>query len=274
MKSQIFDRTRFLNCLRCYLGENRRSLQMSALIMLTLPTILTLIFTWMSLDMYQHGRFAEQSSLYDPGQWILGSVLVGCTALFGAISGAKMFSTLSTKHSRVNELTLPASVLEKFLTLFLIYFFGFLVVMFLSVNLANILRVVLFSIDPAARAGMIMLSFKELMLCDLEYPEASWLAWGMVLLFPAVYSLGSSLWPKHGFLKTTVCCILLSIATSTLSSVTLIPITFSAGVIEPRFDFDVRTVLAMLAAAEFAVVIFCYLVSYFRLKEWEVIDRW
>ncbi len=258
-------------------------MMMLAIVLLVVPSFLLSIFTWMSIDTYMHAEKMmanyEYQTIGDPLQWMVSLTLLGCGLLLGAVCGSKMFSGLSTRFSRVNFFTTPASNFEKFATLFLIYFVGFFVIYFCSANIANWLRVGIFSLDPVVARYIKALSIREILMysVDTDHPvRVMLLLWGSLVSIPSLYALGSSLWPKNGFLMTTAALIVLQIVLSTLVSIPLVSMSLFDSSLEPRFEFldNDLTVAGIIIVFEYAWAAFCLALSYFRMKEWEVIARW
>lgn len=279
MKSDFFEYARFVEYLKCYVGENRRSLIISGIVLLALPTFLVIVFTWMSIDSYSNLYTYNEmypSALRDPCLWIVSCVLICCALLFGAVAGSKMFSVVSGRHSRVNFLMTPASAFEKYAALFLIYIVGFVVLMFCSANIANIMRLVVFGVDTEVYKYMEGLSLSQILMLDTKDVSITAMLWGLVLMVPAIYTLGGCLWPRHGFLMTTAFCVVANVLLTALASIPIVSMTLIDGDIEPRYEFfsESDNGLYLVAAGEFIIMIFCYIVSYFRLKEWEVVARW
>lgn len=130
---------------------------------------------------------------------------------FGSIIVASLaFRGLKEKKGRIEFLTSPSSTLEKYLVNVLIYVVGFIVVFPICAQLADLTRIlVLWPWSDGDVPGPInfLNTFH-----NVAHQQEWWkydskvileiTLWLGVLASPALYLLGSVLWPKLSFLKT------------------------------------------------------------------------
>ena len=136
MKSPTFDTTRFSKYFTCYTATNSRRLWLyAAIILITwllvciLPPVMTL-FSSYSYDLPADPAWETE------GTWAFLLLM-----LFTGLSGAMFYSSFNPRGARVQVLTAPASSFEKFLTWFIIYFFGMIAVFYASAFIADLIRV-------------------------------------------------------------------------------------------------------------------------------------
>lgn len=121
-------------------------------------------------------------------------------SIFLTIFGSLTFSSMSTKPRRISEMMIPASKSEKFLSLLIVYTLGGIVLglvsWFLSIVISTGIYGKLTKFFDDLSHFMSVLGAKDM---------------GMVLFFAgtpllgqALYTFGSSMWPKRSFVKTFV----------------------------------------------------------------------
>lgn len=121
----------------------------------------------------------------------------GVFNIFVMIAGSLTFSSLKSKTRRINALMIPATKSEKYFTLIIIYTLLADVGFFIACVAADIVHSLASGL-PTIWAGLSYLNVPE----DATF----WKAVTIMMLAPmfnqAVYTLGSSLWPKRSFLIT------------------------------------------------------------------------
>ncbi|MCH5244894.1 MAG: hypothetical protein J1E84_00400 [Muribaculaceae bacterium] len=273
--SQTFNFHRLTLFLKCYIGENKRNLLIFATLMLTLPTLLVCIGTWLGQDVYDIQYPSYYDSDYDPQHWMVAFVCFSQAYLFAMTAGSRVFSALSTKHSRLNFFTTPASTLEKYIALTIVYVAGYALLMFISVNMANIIRVGLFG---HMSNNLLMVPFPEMMgRVNYSFPYRSMvLIWSTFAVSISIFTVGSVLWPHNSFIKTLVAIIALSIIIGSLTTSSIVYKAVTLGSVGPRFEWmdSERAIMNLVIIGNFISSIACMVFAYFRLKEWEVISRW
>lgn len=278
----FFNFNRFRIFLACYFGEQRRSLMIFAIIVLSLPALILCLSTWLGQSAYEFTRlehmyinYGELTEINDPQHVMVCSILVCLSLLLATVSGSMTFSALSSKSSRTNFLMVPATIFEKFSALFLIYIVGFSVLMLVSVNLANLLRYALFF---QLSEHLKPLSFYEtICLYKSGYVFRQMFAlWGLFGILITTFMTGSVLWPKNSYIKTTVALIALSCILGFIFGFVMISYEMASLHITERFEWmnQPATLFSVLIVIEalycIAATVFCY----FRLKQWEIVARW
>ncbi len=181
---------------------------------------------------------------------------------FYAIS--RTFVPLSTKQKRINYLMLPATNLEKFVSRLLICTVGYVVFFYVAFIAADLLRLLILSALGRESEWAISLSLNQ---PSIHIPESSWtinrtkltfLAKCMFLLSYVAYLLGSAVFRKHPFIKTSLCHILFNIVLVTALNVAL-----NNGFIVNLYDnMELESAITVLCATAVLLNILCIWLSY------------
>lgn len=131
-----FDFHRFLNVARWDLSINSKFYTRSAILMIALISSPVLLYY---LYMMASGSFLDAESMHDSIVG-LGAATAWVGSLICTISSGYMFHNLLTKQGRINELTLPATNLERFLWHFVVIVIGVQLVYFVGVAFADLLH--------------------------------------------------------------------------------------------------------------------------------------
>ena len=172
IQNDLFSFPRFKAYLRKLWHERWRRL---ALAVGVLFGILLVIEFWVAFTHYYDVSLAYVSTDYAKNDIILFSALICLVG--GSISATQMFTDGQQKGGRIHVLTTPVSTLEMWLSRWLIYVLGFVVVFAVCFYVADTLRVLAFSAYPYVRYvkcvqrdghppnGMVLLSFLRVMVC-------------------------------------------------------------------------------------------------------------
>ena len=197
--SQTFNWNRFVTALKKEVVENSRTLLFS---IIAIYGILALIMIIGNITLGANTSRPETMLRYNIVFMVYG---------FGSIIVASLaFRGLKDKKGRTEFLTSPSSTLEKYLVNVLIYVVGFIVVFPICAQLADLTRIlVLWPWSDGDVPGPInfLNTFH-----NVAHQQEWWkydskvileiILWLSVLASPALYLLGSVLWPKLSFLKT------------------------------------------------------------------------
>ena len=197
--SQTFNWNRFVAALKKEVVENSRTLLFS---IIAIYGILALIMIIGNITLGANTSRPETMLRYNIVFMVYG---------FGSIIVASLaFRGLKDKKGRTEFLTSPSSTLEKYLVNVLIYVVGFIVVFPICAQLADLTRIlVLWPWSDGDVPGPInfLNTFH-----NVAHQQEWWkydskvileiTLWLGVLASPALYLLGSVLWPKLSFLKT------------------------------------------------------------------------
>lgn len=283
MRDRFFSMPRFLDYCQKDLVENWRT---NVLRLVVMYGALAVIFIWMGYLEYHWDlrnatfyleRLQMSDSQYRDPVW--GAQFgVGCFLIFimGALSASFVMEFMKDKRRRISALMLPATMFEKYFSRWFIYTLVFLLAYAVAFVLADLTRVLVYSLAypdftqviqtfPYGRLG-------DETLFPHFFSTGRWTLFSFSFYFAvqSAYVLGSALWPKNAFIKTTaalivVISIFMAVLVSLVKSLTF-------GPYGP--DMEEETVMTLFTCLLFAFAIFCWVTAYYRLKEAEIINRW
>lgn len=203
-ENQTFSFPRFWQLMKSDMRLNRpKYLRIAAATVgcfLTAAILITIFAIREANMLLEHGQSIYGSQMQHAGYYYFSSFMIFCIGL--TILGSLTFNSMSTKSGRISTLMMPASMFEKFLLRFVIYFIGGIILLIIGYliglaeifitfpdkNAVFIVREIPFSDEEAKRIVMIMGTIV-----------------GLPILFSnAFYSLGSALWPRTSWIKTWV----------------------------------------------------------------------
>lgn len=305
MNNQIFDFNRFSTYFKKYLVEKRSSFLVCLGMFLLFPLLFCLGWPYMkgyyTPQAVEH--FVVRGNVTDP-MWYSELTLFLVMWLVASVFCYLFYAELTKKRERIALFTCPASNFEKFATSFIIFVILFPILAFLFILFADAIRVWVYGASSEGLNYVHYISPRYLLSfgCDMKYfdldfyggsmsPEqrASMMEYFKImgavkfsiclfggLLSQALFALGSCVWPKNSFVKTGCFLMAFGMASSIL---------FYWGIkvfyggdfhLEPR-SLGLENELAHVVlwdCVAVGIIIFTWLVSYFRFKEWEVIKRW
>lgn len=212
---------------------------------------------------------------------IEGGIAVLMGLLFGFVSGGMMFISMRNKDSRLRTLIMPASDLEKFLTVFIFYIVAPYVVFAVSLILSDLLRIAaIYAFYDFPQAAHILPWYNLPELYDLWFtsPSATAVIFCMIMSQHATFALGSIVWYRNSIIKTGVFLYILSIACSVIASlssaVAVSAMSDHLQVYHPRFDPSETTFAVLVWVATIVSCIVTYILAYVRFKESALNFRW
>ncbi|MDE7334953.1 MAG: hypothetical protein K2N10_01405 [Muribaculaceae bacterium] len=177
-----------------YCVANARDLLIRAAVMFGLIFLIALLLT----KMVNEDPVARAS--------MIGLFFVMAAGLLFTVIGSMTFNSYSSKPKRIAAMMLPATKLEKFLAMSLIYVvFGNIFVL-LTLFLSDTLTASLFGLRSAV--SYLPEIFDNIFYKDPEskrfiLPVSLGIAW-FFFMSQAIYLIGSAMWPKLSFLKTFI----------------------------------------------------------------------
>lgn len=209
--------------------------------------------------------------------------------IFGIFFGACVSATYITekmknKTGKISVMMLPATSFEKFSIRWLIYCIGFLIVYFLAFELADWIRVVVFSNYYPKETISSFPVWKVMTTGDFKTDEIvsgkeREIVSILIAVFWALQSffvLGSTLWQKNSFLKTAVALFVLCAGIGLVaywSAELFIPDDFYIRKNKYEYISEEKAML-MVSIFFYCIALFNTVLAYFRYKEMEVINRW
>ena len=201
---------------------------------------------------------------------------------FGCLFASLMIEKMKSKTKRIAYLMTPATTFEKFFSRFLLVVVVFIIAFFLAFKLADYTKMAIFSIRyPELNIAPINISQG---LCS-QKPDAmtnNWMEFtalfSVYIFFQSLFVLGSTLWYKNPFIKTLaagVAITLLFYAVDGLLVHSLFndnQLRFSVGDYcgELMKKWITKQNLFLLFSL---LTLFNWVISYFRFKDSEIINR-
>lgn len=246
--------------------ENWRELVMN-LVMLEGALLLMMIFFTMVT------RPAEGDSL-DVSEFQVEGAKVLFT-VFGCIAGSMMFGGMSTPRQRLSVLMTPASALEKYAARWVTYVIGYILAFVILFVAADVLNYVIFRVFVHSD------NFIPAFLGTLRpecYDGFYWgIFGGIYLIFTSLFALGSILWPRKALLKTffTLAVIVIVYWMIAYWTISIVPAAASGGgYIISNVQVTAAHINNIAFTGALVMAILLYVLTYYRFKESEIIDRW
>ncbi|MCI5707598.1 MAG: hypothetical protein MR298_09825 [Odoribacter sp.] len=271
-QNTIFNLSRFKNLLLKELKENKKSLLLRWLM---LYGFLTITFLLAALQYYP-------TSQNEYNVWALEmAAFIGILFVTGCASASLMMEHINTKTKRISTLILPASSFEKFIVRWLIFVVFFLMFYWIAFYLADWTRMAIYSaaypentlISPLPLSDFLWNPGSEY--CYFKARKLTLLAFSGYLAIQSFFVLGSCIWPKNSFIKTFAALFLLFgvyfyfafLSAEQYLSNKYISDPFPNLVNEGNQELVGICILS-------GIVLFNWILAYFRFKESEIIQRW
>ena len=270
--NNTFDIKRFGLLLKKDFFENWRKYMLQAL---TLFSIILVCFIFQSLNKYSHSNGDYLISYgYD---MINGQLVIICFIIFTgayAVFLSQMMDSIRNKQKRIHYLTFPCSSLEKYLSKLIIHVVGFILVFLASVYLADLIRIIIYSLPESNFEVRSIRLLGELF--DEKDNKPMALLSAIYLFILSLYALGSTFWQKSGFVKTTVALGAIAVTgVLIIFGVAATLFTPESQIDLPKLSQGTQDILYYIATAiTFVCTVFIYVLAYYRFKEAELIERW
>ena len=264
--SQIFDPSRFAAVLRRDFIMQRNGWLMRVAAMLGVMILSELFVGYLAtLVAYKDGHLN-----YLLAQKIaLSFVCWFEVSLFTTLGASLFLSGWATPGERLNEIMSPASTLEKYASRFTISIIGVAAVTILCWELSDAVRQWLLSIFMNAESCSHVSFISGCRVITDKIGHTFVLSF---LGSQAMYALGSTLFPRHPFLKTVGACFVIEM-------IFAFAVGFTVGFFHDASwvgtgTLDLNTWLPRFYMAGIVILtLFCFITAYFRIKEQEIIDR-
>ena len=173
----MFNFNRFLNVARWDLTVNSKFYTRAAILMVAL--ICSPVMLYYLYSMLTEEYFFTRYIVDDVEGFSITIALIGCA--YTVISSGYMFHNLLTKQGRINELTLPATNLERFLWHVVVIVLGVNVVYIAGVLCADLLHFIFRLMMP--KADIMSITYVNLAGCYRNFPEFGNYTFGVSLFF-------------------------------------------------------------------------------------------
>lgn len=270
------------------LTESKRRMIMQIIVMTGILLTLNLFMGFSNLNSYNHYYFEYGGGYGENGdpQWsfLLPFYFMSFIG-FGAISASMMMEWMKTRGMRLNTLMTPATQLEKYLSRWLIYTIGFIVVFNVFFFAVDCIRVAVLPYFIDNTTGERIPETHNLMFAFIRYLkgkdeafnsdticQTAALSCAAYFAIQSFFVLGSCAWPKNSFLKTAACLIVCGGSTITII-VWLCESLFDGSMYYYPLENNIQK--PYLFTIAFSVLaLFNWTLGYFRFRESEIIQRW
>lgn len=248
--------------------------------------VIFIIFMWYSYSQYSYRNITYGGEVWDGmedflrrvnKQLITNGIIVFVIGLL--ISASMMMDPISSKRKRADYLTFPCSSLEKYLSRFLIRIIGFVVVFFVSFWLVDFVRVGVYSvIHPQFDIEFLDLGWLidtgegRGILIDIGGFTAALTVYTSVVAF---FTLGSTFWQKNVLVKNIV-----AVVAVIFLYCGFVYVIANVGITDDNHWYNyvlidkLRDPFIPIVLFFGTLSIFLWVLSYFRFKETEIINRW
>ena len=280
IRDTFFSAPRFVNLCRKEMVESWKA---NLLRFVMMYGIMAIAFVWNGYFRYNYPQgMIDRGVEQDPIWYFELTIFLWAMVIMGLLSASFVMERMKTKTNRIAVLMTPATMFEKFLSRWLVFTFGFLIVFLIAFKLADYTRVMVYSlIYPEVKEvilpvnlGDLVGSGKRWFLFNETYQLI--LVLSIYCFVQSLFVLGSSVWPKNSFLKTFV-----SVTIIVLIYVLMGMLTGNMlfhgnnnkdyGYIFSSFTEQQVFTLGTIAFMFFALV--NWVLAFFRFKESEIIQR-
>jgi len=279
-KNNVFNWKRFILVLMKDVKENGRSRLIRHL---AITGTIAALFVWMGIQAYEDFYLYPRMVSYDlfwptvEPLYFLGFLVFGC------ITASLLFGNMTTKAEKHQVLTLPASDLEKFLSRWLIYMVIYPLLFIVSLEIADAIRVLI--LNPFFGKDQLVSLFplsilwgnrpEEMNTMVGEYQEFMILA-GFYCILASAFALGSAIWHKNAAAKTLLVGLIILLCFAFMGYLLIECIfndqrNFGEGV---NINLSKGPWLYITLFIEACITLVLNILTYFRFKESEIIERW
>lgn len=274
---------RFMNLCRKEMVENWKS---NVLRIVLIYGVMTIVFLWNGYLEYRHSDsvhyLIDHVGYDDVWRFVLMAFFFFLFG-FGCLSASFTMEKLKNKTGRISALMTPATPFEKFFSNWLVSTIVFLIVFLIAFKLADYTRVLVYSlIYPDIAKAILPVNLNALVrgnVPELDYhvfSEKYQLTFVLSLYWfvQSLFVLGSSVWPKNSFIKTFAV-VAVIVLIYMVVGIFLTSVLFEKEILyrSPFSDFGKEKIFGIISVILIFITLFNWILSYFRFKESEVIQR-
>ena len=246
--------------------------------------VMTVVLVWNGYFAYRtHDsvRFLERHMEADPAWGFILIAFLWFLFGFGCLSGSLTMEKMKSKTNRLSALMTPATPFEKFFSRWLVSTVVLLVVFFITFELADYTRVLVYSlIYPDVKEVILPVNLGDLVgsgkrwyLFHKTYELT--LVLSIYCFVQSLFVLGSSVWPKNSFLKTFVS-VTIIVLIYVLVGMLVGDMLFSGSSKDYGYIFSSITKEQVTVMVTVGFMLFAFVnwtLAYFRFKESEIVQR-
>jgi hypothetical protein len=224
---------------------------------------------------YYSYKYIYSDAYNEPTASFMAPLFMWTLFIFGAISASFVMEELKNKTSKISFLMNPSTPFEKYFMKWFIYTVLFLIVFMVLFIWADSTKVLIYKIIYPGNTHIAMFNYSGLI--DFSNSQSytifsSWNELGIAvsgyMLVQSLFILGGTIWPKGAFIKTfaaivTIICIGMALIYYSYKD-------FNNVNFDSNND-DTMSIIFIAVASFFAI--FDWVISYFRFKETEIINR-
>lgn len=278
IRDTFFSAPRFVNLCRKEMVESWKA---NLLRFVMMYGIMAIAFVWNGYFQYNNPeRLLRRGVTQDPIWNFELIIFLWAIIIMGMLSASFIMERMKTKTNRIAMLMVPATMFEKFLSRWLVFTFGFLIVFLIAFKLADWTRVAVYMIsypelkDLIASTPLSYLVGKEQYWTAFQSSGGFMLGLSAYFFVQSLFVLGSSIWPKNSYVKTFSAIVVIAIIYIAIGA-TLGKILFETrGVRGVNQTVSDEAMVLWSTIIFFGMAIFNWVVAYFRFKESEIINRW
>ncbi len=270
IKDTFFSWSRAKHLIKKNIRENWKSYGLRVLVMYSAMAIAMI---WNGILIYKNTYIS--SSTIEPSASFMSGLFIWLLFIFGTLGASFIMEELKTKTGKISLLMTPATSFEKWFIKWFIYTILFLIVFTTLFIWSDSTKVLICKIIFPANHNIAMFNFNNIVDIDSDNLRTffnTWYELGMIisgyLFTQSLFILGGTIWPKGAFIKT-------SAAITAIISIALVVIYYtfkdSTSINEINADENIMSLFFIIIMS--ALAIFNWVISYFRFKETEIINR-
>lgn len=271
-----FSFKRYCDMIMLSLTANGRKLfmQICVLAAIIIGTMLLAVYT--NIDCYEWSQSYGHNPATDPMWGRLLTLYMVLAAFTLIIAASNAMDWMGTRNQRINTLMVPATQLEKYAARFTIYIIGSTIVFNLLFILADFIRI---GVTPLMcdtqwdGIHSILKIFNHVEDPDRTSHTISIFIASVIICLQALYLLGSTIWPKNSFIKTSMALtVIITVLTFFIWHMT--NALFNYAVYSYPREAHGTANLTIFVVFTSLTTLYCWILGYFRFKESETIQRW
>lgn len=279
-----FSAGRTYSLLKKQIIENWKVLLMRLILMLGVLITIDIIIAWANFSEYKDDMENGIGLYSREANEIVGEYITVFSTFalffFGCIMASLAMDSMKNKAGRISTLMTPATQLEKYLSRWIIAVPAFIVLFLGCFYIADLTRCLFtIALNPEFAEMVSPVDLSTILRRDYYEDGDGEIFFGVYLtiyvfiVLQSFFVLGSTIWPRNSLIKTftaltiiqTVYAVVIAIWASYMNNHYIIDEPFDG-----MTDIDWIIIWGIAAGA---VAIFNYVLSYFRFKEMEIIQR-
>lgn len=244
-----------------------------------LYAIMAIIFTFMGLSELESRTKHNFSPWYGGIYYLRPAIFLFWG--FGCLFASLMMEKMKNKTKRIAYLMTPATNFEKFFSRFLPVVIVFIIAFFLAFKLADYTRIAILSMRyPEFNITAINIS-QGLCSQNLDSMTHNWMEltalFSIYLFFQSLFILGSTLWYKNPFIKTLATGMVITLLFYVVDAL-LVNSLFNESQLFSAGDYCGEIIEKWITRRNLILffsflTLFNWVISYFRFKDSEIINR-